>query len=363
MLTLAFNILPVRSDWTWTETIYIRADGNVEPDTAPILTVDNITYTLTDNIVGDVPEYSSAIVVERDNIVVDGAGYTIEGIRASDSNGVNLTGRSNVTIKNTGIKAFNHGIHISESSNNTIHGNNIIAAYAGIYLSECSNNTINENNIDGINKTEMYPYAGIRLSNSSSNTIYGNNITTISGSGISIVHSSNYNTIFGNHIEDASHGIRVFYSSNNRIFENHIENDHFGAIYLYSSSYNTIYHNNFMDNRWRNYGAISSEGSTNTWDNGTEGNYWGDYTGEDQDGDGIGDTPYVIDENNQDSYPLMSPWSPKAPIEEEVPFWLQWWFYAIVAGVIVALVGAVYFLRKRKQPTPTAPTPPAEGTV
>jgi len=44
-------------------------------------------------------------------------------------------------------------------------------------------------------------------------------------------------------------------------------------------------------------------------------------------------------------------------------FWMQWWFFAIVAGVIVALVGAIYFLKKRKAPTPTAPSLPAEGTV
>jgi len=75
MLTLAFNIQPVKASGT----IYIRADGSVDPEGTPISSIDNITYTLTDNIVGDVPEWSSAIVVERDNIVVDGAGYTLQG--------------------------------------------------------------------------------------------------------------------------------------------------------------------------------------------------------------------------------------------------------------------------------------------
>lgn len=32
--------------------------------------------------------------------------------------------------------------------------------------------------------------------------------------------------------------------------------------------------------------------------------------------DGIGDTPYVIDANNQDRYPLMQPWSPPPELEE-----------------------------------------------
>jgi hypothetical protein len=37
-----------------------------------------------------------------------------------------------------------------------------------------------------------------------------------------------------------------------------------------------------------------------------EGNYWDDYTGEDNNVDGIGDTPYMLDEADQeDSYPVM----------------------------------------------------------
>jgi len=49
--------------------------------------------------------------------------------------------------------------------------------------------------------------------------------------------------------------------------------------------------------------------------------------------------------------------------EGEVPFWMQWWLWAIVAVVIVALAGAVYFLKKRKPPIPTALTLPTEGTL
>ena len=36
-------------------------------------------------------------------------------------------------------------------------------------------------------------------------------------------------------------------------------------------------------------------------------NYWSDYEGIDSDGDGIGDSPYVIDEFNQDNQPLINP--------------------------------------------------------
>jgi len=49
--------------------------------------------------------------------------------------------------------------------------------------------------------------------------------------------------------------------------------------------------------------------SINEWDNGLEGNYWSNYTGTDSDLNGVGDIPYVIDENNQDNYPLMGSFS------------------------------------------------------
>ncbi len=46
MLTFAYNIQPVKASGT----IYIRADGSVDPPTAPISTVDNVTYAFTNNI-------------------------------------------------------------------------------------------------------------------------------------------------------------------------------------------------------------------------------------------------------------------------------------------------------------------------
>lgn len=45
----------------------------------------------------------------------------------------------------------------------------------------------------------------------------------------------------------------------------------------------------------------------NAWDDGSEGNYWSDYKGLDENGDGIGGNPYIIDENNRDNYPLLTP--------------------------------------------------------
>jgi len=112
-----------------------------------------------------------------------------------------------------------------------------------------------------------------------------------------------------------------------------------------------------------NHKQVDSYNSKNIWDNGWEGNYWSDYTGKDRNGDEIGDTPYVIDENNRDNYPIMNPWTLEEEEEEEVPFWTQWWLWTIVIAVIAVLAVDAYFLKKRKPPKPTAPTLPIEGPL
>ena len=73
-------------------TIYIRADGSIDPPTASIYTADNITYTLTANITVN----ADGIVIERDNTVLNGAGYTMIG--NGSGNGIDLIDINNVTI-------------------------------------------------------------------------------------------------------------------------------------------------------------------------------------------------------------------------------------------------------------------------
>ncbi len=299
MLTFAFNIQLVKSDWTWTETIYIRADGSVDPDTAPISSVDNITYTLTDNIVGDVPIETSAIVVERDNVVVDGAGYTVKGTGTDFSKGIDLAYRSNVTIKNIKIRDFYYGIYLYRSSNNCI-----------------SENEMTPNNVYGI---RLYSHCN-------NNTISGN-IVSDNVIGIFLRSYCNNNTVSSNDVHsNLDYGVCLDGSSNNTISENNITNNGWewegNGIFLTSSSNNYIYHNSFVDN----FNQVSSSDSINLWDDGypSGGNYWSDYEatyplvvdeyhGADQNvlgSDGVWDDPYEMDVDNRDRYPLSEPWNP-----------------------------------------------------
>jgi parallel beta-helix repeat protein len=154
---VAFRLQPVKASGG---TVYIRADGSIDPPTAPIYTHDNVTYTLTAPI-------SGSLVIERNNIVFDGASYALRG--NGSGNGVNLTDRGNVTIKNTRIQNFAEALMLSFSSNNTISGDSVTDSVYGIALDHSSNNSISENSVTSSK-------AAIALENSSdSDAVSGNN--------------------------------------------------------------------------------------------------------------------------------------------------------------------------------------------
>ena len=158
---------------------------------------------------------------------------------------------------------------------------------------------------------------GLVLAFTTNSTITQNFITNdINGVGL---YSSSKNIISVNGITKNNRGIYLFESSNNTISLNNITNNDNG-IGFSLSSHSIIYHNRFINNTKQvtdvNMEDRSKTLSVNIWDNGypSGGNYWSDYTGQDsksgsnQDqhgSDDIGDTPYIIYENNKDNYPLM----------------------------------------------------------
>jgi parallel beta-helix repeat protein len=280
-------------------TIYIRADGSIE-GTDKIQRNGNV-YTFT----GDI---SDALVVERDNIVVDGAGHVLEG--AGVGRGIFLDGRSNVTIKNITIREFDFGIDLWNSSGNTISANAIAnTSPTGIYLVSSSNNSISANNITNNQR-------GISLTGASNNSVSANHISN-NDVGISLTGASN-NSISANNIANNSYGIYLYSpSGSNSMSANTIANNDVG-IYFYSISNNLICHNNFVGNTVQ--AIVDSLGYVNVWDDGypSGGNYWSDYSGVDLNSgpyqnevgsDGIGDANYTINADNNDRYPLMGPFS------------------------------------------------------
>ena len=285
----------------WTGTVYIRADGSIDPPDAPIVTHDNITYTLTDNITSS----GDGIIIERDNIIIDGAYHALIG--AEVGIGINLSGRIGVTVKNVTIKNFQTGILLWISCGNNIYESNIVSnTEYGIYL-ECSDgNNITQNNIES-------NICGVCILGSCDNNLIVDNNLRANEDGIYLLHSS-FNRILKNSITRNQRGIFLELSSNNSIVGNTIVSNQY-AITLRQSNGNSFYHNNFIDNDQQVYDWSPLHLSINTWDLGypSGGNYWSDhicvdlYSGSYQNetgSDGIGDTTYIIYGNNVDNYPL-----------------------------------------------------------
>ena len=121
---------------------------------------------------------------------------------------------------------------------------------------------------------------------------------------------SDYNFILGNYIgTDASGseaipnhggGVAILGGDHNYLLGNLIHFIENGGISIVSGDYNLIHHNMLLQT-----GASLDGGRDNAWDDGSEGNYWSDYSGMDANEDGIGDIPFLVLPNGVDGFPLM----------------------------------------------------------
>jgi len=201
-------------------------------------------------------------------------------------------------------------------SNNTISANRIVGY--GVVVMGTGSSLIQGNTITDCS-TESAGY-GVRL-DVGGNTVLDNIIMDCTHA-ISILGESSSNIIYNNTVTSNIGGLEIFGQGSNNVFNsNYVANNGYGVLVSYTSmgapgENNTVYHNNFVDNTEQvdtgttylgNYGAVVSTYHIGAFDYSEEGNYWSDYTGSDSNGDGIGDTPYAIDDNRRDNYPLMLP--------------------------------------------------------
>lgn len=229
-------------------------------------------------------------------------------ISSNSKSGIYVSDSSNATISDNKIlKNDEFGVAFIASSNSRFTRNDIsLNNKYGIYLFNSNNNNFSDNNISSNQEF------GIWLSKSTNNLL-ADNIFSNDKFGIYVTNST-HNTFTKNNIyTNIQHGIRLDYSINNTISGNDISKNWIRGILLYYSNNNTIFHNNFINNT----GSLTNINSTSSLDNGIEGNYWSNYNGTDEDQNGIGNSPYVIDANNQDKYPLMGTFSDFTVIHEK----------------------------------------------
>jgi len=283
--------LPLVNSQSQIQQIIIASDGSII-GTDSIRQNGNV-FTLTKNLL--IP-----ITIEKDNIVLDGQGFTLQGSginpigQRAQAAAINLT-CTNVTVTNFHISGWQAGI-LGVFDNNVIAGNNFtnnafdVAIYAnnyrvtGNYIG--SGRIVGNNNVISQNIITLGDYAsGFWISSSSGTIIEANDVTMTKET-------------------------TTFISTDNGNFE--------------------VYHNNFLNVEVNTGGAFlliityPPNIVFPPWDNGypSGGNYWSDYSirypnSTEIDSSGIGNTPYVSSTAGPDvtdNYPLMAPYNFSKPI-------------------------------------------------
>ncbi len=282
----------------------------VRNTTAYFVVRDVYIYSLT-------PHMYSIVLFDANNAKVENA------IIAMSQNGIIIEELSNAAFVNSSVQAFEACVQVEMSSWITL-ADNQFSTVAGdcVRVGGSNNVTVSTNNIT--NFGDMGNERGIFLDHCFRCTVSNNNLTFDSwGTAIwlgneLIIDPSNYINVTGNKItgDGGGQGIWIWLITgrNITVMENTINNTSLGFSCQVGCPGTLLYHNNFISSN-----EHAHDPGANLFDNGypSGGNYWDNYTGIDNcsgpnqdncpDPDGIGDTPYIVDADTRDRYPLMNP--------------------------------------------------------
>ncbi|MFH1100654.1 MAG: NosD domain-containing protein [Methanobacteriota archaeon] len=253
------------------------------------LSIQSLSGNPEDTIVQSIVENGSVFHVQADEVTIQG--FTCTGATGWWLGaGILLDSVDDCTIKNNILTGNNViGIlSISYSDNNIIEGNNVSDNEGtGIIVDHSEGNTLQGNIIQGNNQGK-----GVFFYHSDHNILEGNTIQNNTDDGI-MLWIAGYNTILGNTVKNNGRGIGTYFdtSHGNLIYNNYFDN-----------TYNA---DDDYDNAWNITPILGTNIIGGDW---LAGNYWSDYLGVDANGDGLGDTPYLIEGFvNQDNHPLFNP--------------------------------------------------------
>jgi parallel beta-helix repeat protein len=306
-----------------------------------------------DESLSDLDKPVKIIGENKYNTIITGGNNSERQIFDIDASDVTISGftfQYNKENDNESFPSSSTAISVSRY-NNTISNNIINGEFTfAIYISNLASHSVIFNN-KIINSSQ----SGIEV-DGSNNIIHDNYLESCNYSSI-FIDSSSQNKIFQNTIKKTIRGVYIRGDSvNNSIYKNTIEEAELGiCIYSYyildgSPINNVIYHNNLLNNTYNCYDVFN-----NNWYNSSinEGNYWDDYNGNDTDNDSIGDESYIIPGgNNQDKYPLMTPYKDEFTEEKhddniDISSLYPILIIIMIAAILFCLLIGYYVRKKR----------------
>jgi len=250
--------------------------------------------------------YQSSRNIIQDNVIQDNQGKGIFWNQVTNSSIVNNIIKGNSELGVSIWVSINHTIHSNTVFNNTQGGikistgthtiisNNILAynKYIGCEVVNSNNTRIVNNTITNneravqlsdtidtqfvLNELFNNTDQGLYISDSINSTIKNNNLSFNIGSGICLTYSEGLTVINNTMINNTQNGVYIYNTNHSSISQNKIEkNSQYGIrIYNFYAENNGIWMNYIRNNLIEQ--AID-DGTNTRWDNGSHGNYWGDY--------------------------------------------------------------------------------------
>jgi nitrous oxidase accessory protein NosD len=304
---------------------------------------------------------SSAVIINAENVKLQGLTISIPRDDNSIASALEIIGSNQLIANNT----IGNTLKV-QGSFNQIYANDINSTYyfSGIQLNG-SNNVLIKNS-----------FQSMTMESSDSNIIGDNVFARLVmehfGSGCS------HNTITKNRVEgngNFNDGIKVLSGLNNTISANNIRNCEYGLSIGSETTQTSVYLNNFYNSSEQH--ITCSNLAENRFDNGAKGNYYDTYHSNDGNWDGIGDSPYTIQEIHwdeelkrevtviyfQDNYPLTAPFDIDS-MSIQIPDWASAssnsipehqpaepfptiWLMATVGVTVIACIGVIVYFKTR----------------
>ena len=212
----------------------------------------------------------------------------VRGLRGEHNsrkgNGIHLFDASDLVVRGNQVRDSRDGVYVSATEDSLIEANTAEHVRYGIHYMYSYDNVIRENVV-------RHCSGGIALMQSRNLVVEHNVSTDNTRQGI-LFRDAQYSRIANNVVERNGEGMFFFSSLDNEIVDNRVADNEIGFRIWAGTYRNTVRGNAFIGNRQQIYYVASED---QVWEGESGGNYWSDYLGWDQDGDGRGDRPYAVD--------------------------------------------------------------------